>query len=533
MKRASCAVDTRPSKESKAACWCCGKLACTVCKGCSTKSRYTRIHKGDTITSGRGVSFVSPCSKTWSRGWESLDVESVVKKMTDWKWVCDGFRINYGHLLQDDHLGYAARRELAPQVCPITITQGPSVKPCFAQKTAWCSSEEELDAPTRLREPLTQDRESFRFDLDAPTFSARVGPHSAARPERVRATLDDRLRQSSFLHFRDGCDVPVEAGRAHQPSALARAMPFAGLGLDSDLDLLNRQRDDLLPRSKLERQREKPLHRTLASAATSSAMPTVPPRDIGSRLDRELKVQHKETVRRRRIALIWGNSYETEKRPLHSCALDAKAIKDVLERSEIGFQTVLALNQSREEMVLSLHKFRKMIGPGDVVLFYFSGHGLCYDGVLFLVPNKMPAFECEADVPHYAVSLHDVVETFSRASGESGVKLMIVDACRDRMFERVPTKSLFSKSADYSKISRMSISANKCIIYATADATVAYAGGKGQLSQYTKTFIRHVTTPGQELFALNRTICSELYKSGSIPHCDASMLEEFYFVNTK
>ena len=182
----------------------------------------------------------------------------------------------------------------------------------------------------------------------------------------------------------------------------------------------------------------------------------------------------------------------------------------------------------------ALSDFRKSLRTDDVALFYFSGHGLTFDGVLFFVPNETPDIEEENDIPLYCMSLHDIFEELTKGVG-GGFKLLICDACRTRQCEKITTKSCVkassaAKSTDYANLRKLPQSANSLVVYATAESTEAYAGEEGKdLSKFTHEFVSLVPRRGVEIRQLLMIARIRLKNSGAIPHEDSGMLGHFYF----
>jgi uncharacterized caspase-like protein len=235
------------------------------------------------------------------------------------------------------------------------------------------------------------------------------------------------------------------------------------------------------------------------------------------------------TFRGARKALLIGNNYPGEDSQLPSCVNDMVAMTDVLTSQQCAFDATPQQNLGLVDMQGTISDFGDTLSDGDCAVFYFSGHGVMYDGVLFLCPCGMRDLKKESDVQRQCVSMHDVQESLFTGCGVKGIKIMIIDACRSRSFERVRTKSFAGlKSRNFAALQKLPQSANSMVIYATAEATVAYAGSR--LSLFTKEFVEAIPTPGLELSGLTRLVRRKLVAQNAIPHNDDAMLDEFYFV---
>ncbi|CAF1175627.1 unnamed protein product [Rotaria sp. Silwood1] len=90
----------------------------------------------------------------------------------------------------------------------------------------------------------------------------------------------------------------------------------------------------------------------------------------------EAKNQTK-TVSRRKMALVIGNSDYEYLKKLKNPSNDADAMESTLKR--IGFTVTKKKNATYDEMEDSITNFKRKIDKGDMVLFYFSGHGVQWE----------------------------------------------------------------------------------------------------------------------------------------------------------
>ncbi|GAA6620075.1 caspase domain-containing protein [Scytonema sp. NUACC26] len=81
----------------------------------------------------------------------------------------------------------------------------------------------------------------------------------------------------------------------------------------------------------------------------------------------------------RKIALLVGVSeYEPGLNPLPAAVKDVEAMQRVLTNPEIGGFTEIAMlkNSQRQEMEEAIYKLFSRGQKDDLLLFYFSGHGI-------------------------------------------------------------------------------------------------------------------------------------------------------------
>ena len=132
----------------------------------------------------------------------------------------------------------------------------------------------------------------------------------------------------------------------------------------------------------------------------------------------------------RRIALVVGNDSYKNVQPLRNARQDAKSIAEVLRG--LGFDVTLKQDLSLTSMKAALREFKSRVGGGDEVIFYFSGHGVQFDGTNYLVPIDIVA-ENEQQVADDAVPLQRVLDDLR--DQKARFALAIVDACRDNPFK--------------------------------------------------------------------------------------------------
>jgi hypothetical protein len=133
------------------------------------------------------------------------------------------------------------------------------------------------------------------------------------------------------------------------------------------------------------------------------------------------------------IALVIGNSAYWNV-PLNSVKSDTRQMTETL--TALGFEVVVRENLAEprqfQEAVLTLLK-TKVATPDDILLVYFSGHGLQIDGKAQLLGIGVPAeARSVQDVRANAQSVEELLADMERAGPNK--RILIVDACRDNIF---------------------------------------------------------------------------------------------------
>lgn len=145
-------------------------------------------------------------------------------------------------------------------------------------------------------------------------------------------------------------------------------------------------------------------------------------------------------VAEKRLALAIGNDAYTKVARLEKAVNDARAVGDTFR--QIGFEVTVATDVSRREMNRTIQEFANQIEPGDVVAFFYAGHGVEIDGANYLLPVDVPngGPEDRDYVKGEAIGFNRILSTLEKRSGR--INLIILDACRDNPFASRSGRSL-------------------------------------------------------------------------------------------
>jgi uncharacterized caspase-like protein len=138
----------------------------------------------------------------------------------------------------------------------------------------------------------------------------------------------------------------------------------------------------------------------------------------------------------------------------------------------LGFQTVtLANDLTRDKFFESLKAFAAEAEKADWAVIYYAGHGFEVGGVNYLVPvDAKLAVDKDAEIE--AVALEQVIAT---VGGARGLRLVILDACRDNPFASTMKHTLELKLVDKG-FSDIEPSAGYMVVYAAKHGETALDG---------------------------------------------------------
>jgi formylglycine-generating enzyme required for sulfatase activity len=134
-------------------------------------------------------------------------------------------------------------------------------------------------------------------------------------------------------------------------------------------------------------------------------------------------------------ALIIGNGDYFGKWQLSNPANDAEDIAKELGSVGLGFKVTVLINKNKREMSDAIQTFSRELKNGDVVVFYFSGHGFSGKNLEdketnFLVGNFKDEPKTRAVLEEESIDANFVVKSL-RQSNKNGINIMILDACRN------------------------------------------------------------------------------------------------------
>jgi hypothetical protein len=163
--------------------------------------------------------------------------------------------------------------------------------------------------------------------------------------------------------------------------------------------------------------------------------------------------------------------------------------------------------------------FVQQLGPDDIALFYFSGHGMEIDGENFLIPVDFTGVD-EVDVKHKSYSatrIHEKLEARSR------IRLVVLDACRDN-----PYKTTRSGRGGLAEMSAQ----GSLIAYATGPGKTASDGPRRSNGLFTEKLLETLKQPGlsaTDVFRQVRAKVSNETGGKQFPWLWDGLIGDFYF----
>ncbi|MFG3596107.1 caspase family protein [Bradyrhizobium sp. RDI18] len=230
--------------------------------------------------------------------------------------------------------------------------------------------------------------------------------------------------------------------------------------------------------------------------------------------------------RNNRVALVIGNAAYQNVSPLKNAGRDAEAL--AAEFDSLGFRKVTLLrDQTREQMFAALRAFAREAETSDWAVIYFAGHGLEMGGINWLAPVDAQ-LKTDRDVRLEAVSID---ELSTAIEGVRGLRLIVLDACRDNPFGPQMRFTNSTRSLG-TGLARVEPEGGTMIAYAAKAGQVAHDGDDDN-SPFMKALLNRLKQPGLEISMLFRFVRDDVMTAtgrqqepfvyGSLPS------EPFYF----
>jgi TPR repeat protein len=207
----------------------------------------------------------------------------------------------------------------------------------------------------------------------------------------------------------------------------------------------------------------------------------------------------------KRVALVIGNTSYENSAALPNARNDARAMADAL--AELGFAVTLAEDLTLSAMNAALRDFaRASYGVQDALVF-FAGHGMEFGGENWLLPVDAQ-LQTDLDVSFETISLSAILQA---VGGARGLKLVILDACRDNPFLNTMGRRDTTRSLGRG-LARVEPADGTLVSFAARAGQVA-SDGDGQNSPFTTALLARMAQPGLELGLLFREVRDAVFES--------------------
>src|ERR1043165_273858 len=230
----------------------------------------------------------------------------------------------------------------------------------------------------------------------------------------------------------------------------------------------------------------------------------------------------------RRVALVIGNSaYRNPSLVLTNPKNDAEDVAAALR--ELDFEVVHATDAKKEDFDRALARFARLANGADVALFFYAGHALQFQGRNYLMPIDAE-LQDEVSLRYQMESVDDVRAALERVSG---IKIMILDACRNNPAAELLRRKIYGESRALNQtrgLARIDRGQGIVVAFATAADEVAM-DGRGRNSPYTTALLKRLREPGLEIEIMFRRVAADVNTQTNgqqRPETYVSLISEYY-----
>ncbi|MEK8020081.1 MAG: caspase family protein, partial [Candidatus Parabeggiatoa sp.] len=236
----------------------------------------------------------------------------------------------------------------------------------------------------------------------------------------------------------------------------------------------------------------------------------------------------------KRLALLIGNSNYVGDNFLTNPVNDAKALAKVL-KEQLNFEVIYKTNLNRRAMKNAIRQFGQQLDRNrGVGLFYFSGHGLQYQGQNHLIPiGVKDSLQSVVDLMEgtETVTVNYVLNTLKLAANE--VNILILDACRNPpQFVKSWYKG---EMIDPGMAKQSNTPSGTLIAYAAASGKPAESGEGEDNSPYVKSLMKWLPTPNlsitDALTQVRKDVKQATYQQQEPEY--AAALDDIFYLNVK
>jgi hypothetical protein len=228
----------------------------------------------------------------------------------------------------------------------------------------------------------------------------------------------------------------------------------------------------------------------------------------------------------KRVALVIGNSeYGTQR--LLNPRNDAQDMAESL--NSLGFEVILRVDADKQGFLQALAEFARRVTGADIGLFFYAGHGMQYYGNNYLVPVGAQ-LQDEVSVRFELIALDEIQRALDRSTG---VRILVLDACRNNPLAAELTRSMRASNRDASisrGLARIEQARGTVVAYSTQANEIA-EDGASRNSPFTRALLDNLREPGLEIGAMFRKVATRVYETThgkQIPELSISLLSDVF-----
>jgi hypothetical protein len=198
---------------------------------------------------------------------------------------------------------------------------------------------------------------------------------------------------------------------------------------------------------------------------------------------------------------------------LERAVADAEAVGDRLAGLGFGVTRLTAARDTTLDALLrGFEAFRRTVGPGDMVVLFYAGHGMGLSDGTYLVPADVreASLEVETTAKRAGINENELTDGLQRA--RAGIIVAVIDACRNDLFSRAARRAMGNERG-----LRPVETEGIFKLYSASEGQTALdhlpgADDGSKNSVFTRVFLKALGTPGLNLSALGTSVRDEVYR---------------------
>ncbi|MCB1178264.1 MAG: caspase family protein, partial [Leptospiraceae bacterium] len=225
-----------------------------------------------------------------------------------------------------------------------------------------------------------------------------------------------------------------------------------------------------------------------------------------------------------KLALVIGGKDYLKLKKLNTSINDADEMSRTLKK--LGFQITKILDPDKKSFHIALNEFESKIQENKnnnkpiIALFYFSGHGLQYNGNNYLVPIDAN-IRNEIDISTSSIDLKEIVLRIKEL--DNFLDIFIIDACRNNPFSNL----MLNSTAIFNKFNLNNNNLKNTIIsFSTSPGESAIEYSIAKNSVFTQELISNMRIPNldfEEILKITKE--NVVSKTNQIQNSDTGAVE--------
>ena len=215
----------------------------------------------------------------------------------------------------------------------------------------------------------------------------------------------------------------------------------------------------------------------------------------------------------RRLALVIGMSEYQHVNRLQNPPNDADDMKATL--GNLGFTVTLIKNRTKAQTDVAVNAFLNSLRLNDVVLFYFSGHGIGYQDDNYLLPTDARV-ECLEQIATYTLSAKRLMADFRGKQVNNS--FVFLDACRSLDNLEVCQADQKTPTKPQGFVIPQNQPRGSILVYATQAGRTADDNVDARNGLFTQELLKYLSTPdltlGDILSNTAEAVLAESLKKG-------------------